>query len=134
MKRFKVLVLIIVIVAVTTLVLCPGCRPAEPPGADVKTDIVGQVITIDRATEVERDNGVMGQILVDAGRVKQDSIDKAWIEVSEKTRIQKSTGQVFKMANFNSIQAGDKVRVSITGPVMESYPVQAKADEIFILP
>jgi uncharacterized OB-fold protein len=60
--------------------------------------------------------------------------DKAFIGVTETTRIYLQTDSGYDVADPNQLTVGMKVEVLFTGIIMESYPVQAEADEILIIP
>jgi hypothetical protein len=53
-----------------------------------------------------------------------------WFSVDKKTAFRDAGG---KKISYAGIEAGQEVEVFFTGPVMESYPEQTKADKIVIL-
>ncbi len=55
------------------------------------------------------------------------------LDLSEGARLLKQQGGKVVEANLQELSAGQKVRVWFTGPVAESYPVQATADVVLIL-
>lgn len=76
--------------------------------------------------------GKTGSMLVEAPKGAKFAFDKAMIRVDAKTKIEKANGDKFEEAKFTDIKEGTKVSVWITGPVAESYPVQATAGRIVI--
>ncbi|GIP32088.1 DUF3221 domain-containing protein [Paenibacillus sp. J2TS4] len=76
---------------------------------------------------------LLGTVTVE-GKLEQDtSYDKAGISIRKSTKIYKKAGGKLVAAHFKDLQAGSEVEVTFTGPVAESYPVQAIAEEIVIL-
>lgn len=55
--------------------------------------------------------------------------DRAFFRVSAETKIQRADGT---SASAADIRVGRQIRLWITGPIMESYPVQVYADRIVI--
>lgn len=53
-----------------------------------------------------------------------------WFSVDKKTAFRDTGG---KKISFAGIETGQEVEVFFTGPVMESYPEQSKADKIVIM-
>lgn len=56
-------------------------------------------------------------------------IDRAFFRVSAETKVQRADGTA---AGAADLRVGSKIRLWITGPIMESYPVQVYADRIVI--
>lgn len=72
----------------------------------------------------------LATILVE-GRVEPDTqYDKAAVAVTRSTRIRRADGASVPV---DALGAGMQVEVWFTGPVAESYPVQATADTIVVL-
>lgn len=71
-------------------------------------------------------------ILVEEYPYEEAGSLKAHITVTSATRVfyQQESAQT---AEFDDISVGDRIRVWFTGPVRESYPVQATAKAIAIL-
>lgn len=65
---------------------------------------------------------------------KGQTYDKASVRVNEKTKIQIQDGKLVKDGKMADLKNGMKVSVWFTGPVAESYPVQATAGKILIFP
>ncbi len=96
-------------------------------------DIRGQVTRISPAVTTSGDNKIIGSILIE-GAIEQDTrIDKASVKITNETRLLEQIGETRRPTTFQSIKFGDHVQAKFTGPVAESYPVQATASEIVIL-
>jgi hypothetical protein len=101
-------------VLLLALAACPRSpppRPSEPPS------IQGEITAINRSGER------LGTIRVEA--VPDDSAGsaKAVTRVTQRTEIRRGE----TVLEFNALEIGQWVSVWFTGPVRESYPVQADA-------
>jgi len=96
-----------------------------PPKADVRG-------TVKKLT-VFRGQGSVGGILVEGSKEKDTTNDKASVTVTTATKIYRWVNGKKKDAKFTDIKEGSTVQCVFTGPVLESYPVQAKAGEVLIL-
>jgi hypothetical protein len=95
----------------------PSTRaPAGPPS------IEGRVTAVDRAGER------IGSIRVEANPSDSAGSDKAVVRITQGTTIVRGDSG----ADFNVLSRGQWVRVWFTGPVRESYPVQADAARVQI--
>jgi len=69
------------------------------------------------------------------GVIESDTdYDKAFIGITETTRIYLETDSGYEVADPDQLTVDMKVEVLFTDIIMESYPVQAEADEILIIP
>ncbi|MFM7148883.1 MAG: DUF3221 domain-containing protein [Gemmataceae bacterium] len=59
--------------------------------------------------------------------------DKAIIQLRTNTRVFRLVGGMKKPAKLEDIKKGSTVQVDFSGPVAESYPVQATAGQVLIL-
>lgn len=92
-------------------------------------DIRGTITDI--VPRTDRDSNVLGSILVE-GRLDADTqYDKANITITNRTRISSPDGSSLA---FEALHVGQRVEVTFTGPVAESYPVQAAADRLVVWP
>lgn len=127
MKSIRLLGLLM---GLTSLLL--GCAPsgsAPVAGADIR----GTITDIYQADAQSREGGIIGSLLIE-GVIEEDTqYDKASVTITEKTRIFEQKGQDRLAVTFESLQIGQRVEAWFTGPVMESYPVQATASEVVIL-
>lgn len=117
-----------------------GCVAAIPtvtpiPSPDVQDgwDIRGEITDLGIAGRRSQDMGILGAILVE-GEIKEDTLyDKAGITINDQTRIVMVQKEMRWQVAFDVLQVGQQVEVRFSGPVAESYPVQATAAEIAIL-
>ena len=107
--------------------LMAGC--AAKPSADY--DIKGNISNVEPADGQLAD--VLGRIRIEGEKITGNRYDKAIVAVSKSTRIWEKKGDGYVKASWNDLQFGALVTARFTGPVMESYPVQASASEIVIL-
>ena len=127
MKSIKSALLLI---ALMTLLL--GCGPFGA-GERGQVDIRGNITSIHRADTQSQEKSIMGSILIEGAIEEDTQFDKASVTITEETRIFEQEGQERHQVTFDALQVGQRVEARFTGPVMESYPVQATAREIVIL-
>jgi beta-N-acetylhexosaminidase len=77
--------------------------------------------------------GLVGSILVEGNLENDTQFDKASIAITSETQIFEQVEQQRQPATFEALQIGQTVEAWFTGPVAESYPVQAVASDIVIL-
>ena len=82
-----------------------------------------------------RDGGDGGtiSILVEAPVGASTTFDKAWVSLARDTRLLETSGEDFVAVSPSALMIGEFVEATFDGPVMESYPVQARAREIVIV-
>jgi hypothetical protein len=102
----------------------PSASPPVAGGAD----ITGGVRQFTRG----RDGGGP-TFLVVADSAAAGSVDQAFVRVTAKTIIWAPEGEGRRELSADDLAAGQRVAVHFTGPVAESYPVQAVAGAIEIL-
>ncbi len=104
-----------------------GCAGAPmPPGDD--PSIRGTVTTVTPGAE-----GTV-TILVDAGAGPRFAYDIASVRLTPDTRVLRSTGtNGYEAASAADVALGNLIDVWFTGPVAESYPVQATAGTVLVL-
>ncbi|KJS82120.1 MAG: hypothetical protein JM58_15435 [Peptococcaceae bacterium BICA1-8] len=113
MNRKKIIVYVTFLLLILLLV---GCGKRE-------IHIRGNI------TQIETIQKGMTSILVE-GEIEPDtSFDKASIAITEKTKIYRGKERI----SLGSLEGGIKVEVEITGPVRESYPVQATAKAVWVI-
>jgi beta-N-acetylhexosaminidase len=100
-------------------------EPAKPPKADVRGE-VKNVAAVDA-------KAFIGRMLVEGKKEADTGHDKASVTILRGAKIQKWVGGKAVDAKFEDIKPGCKVQCVFTGPVAESYPVQARTKEILIL-
>lgn len=101
--------------------LLAGCaaRPAAGPPADAAPDIIGAVSSRRGAT-----------LLVTQDSTRSAGYPGASVRVTSATRVERGTTP----ASADELRVGTRVEVWFAGPVMESFPVQATAGRVRIIP
>jgi hypothetical protein len=97
------------------VIACAAQTPRVPSSAP---SIEGRVTAIDRQGER------IGSIRVEANPTESSGSDKAVVYVTQATEIVRGDSA---RVDFAALARGQWVRVWFTGPVRESYPVQADA-------
>ena len=107
--------------------------PASPQGGDGTVDARGRVTSVSTSAP---GGGVLGSFLVEGPKDPSLVCDKASLTVTIDTRFYRRTpdGDVpLNAVSMALLEPGMQVEVTITGPVAESYPVQATAATITIV-
>ena len=110
-----------------------SAQDSEEPTAAVKIDIRGNITDISEVSAENRERGILGTIRIEGALEEDTNVDQAVVEITEKTRILERDGDEVYSVRFESFEMGQRVQALFTGPVRESYPVQAVAMEIVIL-
>jgi inhibitor of cysteine peptidase len=110
------------------LILVPGPIGDDEPVSTKEPDIRGTITAI-------RDGGDGGTIafLIEAPVGASTTFDKAWVSLARETRLLETSGDDFVAVSPSALVIGEFVEATFDGPVMESYPVQARAREIVIV-
>ncbi|HEX5868771.1 MAG TPA: DUF3221 domain-containing protein [Longimicrobium sp.] len=110
---------------------CSGA-PGDPDGpglrASVPTDaasIIGDITQVERSEDRVR-------ILVEQIPTRSAGFPIAWIAVSPRTTVVQRAGGSLSRGSPGELEVGMRVQVWFTGPVAESYPVQAAAGTLLI--
>lgn len=113
----------LLVLALVTAV--PGCA-AAPPEEDPSI----------RGTVTSLESGPTGAtLLVESGPQPTYAYDRASIRVDGDARVfRATTDSDFEVATFADLALGQQLDVWFTGAVAESYPVQATAGTVVILP
>lgn len=111
---------IAVLLAVATGLACASAAVGVPSGSP---GITGQITSVSRAGDR------IGSIRVEEQPTQLSGSAKAVATVTQGTVVLRG---VSDQRDFNDLRVGQWVRVWFDGPVMESYPVQAKAGTIVI--
>jgi len=101
--------------------LLTGCSAPTPSGDPA---IRGTISSVS-----EGPDGIAG-ILVEGPIADGTTLDKAALSITDKTRILSASDEE---VGADALGVGMRVEVWVTGPVAESYPVQADADIVRIL-
>jgi hypothetical protein len=106
-----------------SLILAAACAPVStPPVPDTPASIEGRVTAVTRSGER------IGTIRVEERPADASGSAKASVRVTQSTTVVRGAETV----DFNALQVGQWVRVWFTGPVAESYPVQATGSAVAI--
>ena len=93
--------------------------PTTPPS------IAGTITAVDQQGEHR------GTIRIEAVPEEESGSDQAVVTIGQGTALLNASGQ---RIGFSQLKEGRKVRAWFTGPVRESYPVQADAATIILEP
>ena len=119
--------------ALLCVVFVFGTSAAQEKTAE-KASIRGEVRSVQKGDPA---TGKLGSIFVEAPKEapkpKNGEYDKATVKITKDTKIQKRVGKELVDANINELNTMSLVEVYFTGPVAESYPVQATAGKIVIV-
>lgn len=118
MKRHIVMLATLTLLA---LFLVAGCSAPGPSGDPA---IRGTIASVS-----EGPDGITG-ILVEGPIANGTTLDKAALTITEKTRVLSASDE---KVDAGTLETGMRVEVWTTGPVRESYPVQADADVVRVL-
>lgn len=104
-----------------------------------KVDMAGKIIGIcmedSPPHETDSSNGtdIPKSILVQGivtGNSKNQNVS---ITINKDTNIAYKQGEALKNASFEDLKPGQNVQVRFTGPIMQTYPPQIAASQIYIL-
>jgi len=118
------------VIVALLLVGLTGIRAAQP----VKLGIRGAITQSTPASEELKKKGMLGTLLVEGPKALNPNSDKASIRITDKTKLEKMVDGQKQPATFEDLKVGLKVHALFVGPVAESYPVQATAGEVLIVP
>lgn len=124
-------VLTVVILALSFMSGCGTENGSRPDGGTA--DIRGYISSTWGISADPAPGGNLGSIMVDGELEPDTTVDRASVTVTEETRIYLEADGRRSEVEFNDLSVGQRVEVVFTGPVMESYPVQATAGEITVL-
>ena len=122
MKNYNRFAIFIVLLTIAGFLLSGSCKTVQNESY--------LMCKINKIQQVLKDDST-GLILVDSPGDKTS--DKYVLTVTAKTSIQMQVGEELEPANFGDLQAGQQIKVWLSGPVRESYPAQADARKIVIL-
>lgn len=123
----------IFLTTILTVTIFTGCNPKAPMEKD-RIDIRGRINgVIANKNGTGTPHGLQGFIQVDGTRQPDTQYDRAAITIADSTQISIMKGGTRNDATFGDLKIGDSVEATFTGPVRESYPVQATASRITII-
>lgn len=105
---------------------CTGDGDGAPETGD--PDIRGVITSISAGS-----GDVTGSVRIEGAIAQDTEYDKAVVRVEDDTKIYRRSGEQLTEATFAGLAVGQTVEAWFTGPVAESYPVQAKASQIVIV-
>ena len=114
----------VVTVILSCAALGAGCQKPPAPTPDGPPSISGVI------TRIDSQGRNMAQLLVEANPDEASGSDKASIKVTPATRITRRSGHIPFSAG--DLRTGQNVSAWFTGPVAESYPVQATAGALLV--
>ena len=118
--------------AVLALVVAVPTRADEKEKE--KVSIRGMPASVNPANDEDKKAGILGTVLMEGRKDKDTEYEKAMVKVTRATRIFQQVGRELKPASFADLKPGVKMEIQFQGPVAESFPVQATAGKIVILP
>ncbi len=119
--------MLIIALATAAALVLSGCflLPGPPDGAP---SIRGTITSITPGADG------LGSMLVEGAVADGTSVDKASVNVTKKTEVLYEGADGWSRYTFAELGVGDTVAVWFTGPVAESYPVQATGGTIVYIP
>jgi beta-N-acetylhexosaminidase len=97
-----------------------------------RINVRGAITRITRAGEEGRSKA-LARVLIEGVKEPDTQVDKAVVDVTAETRFFIKQSGESKPTELATLKEGQRVEALFTGPVRESYPVQATAAEITIL-
>ncbi len=84
--------------------------------------------------EIYKNEGKISGVFI-VGTKESDTIyDKAIVGITEKTGIYSKINSIYKIISPENLFVGEVAAILFVGPIGESNPVQAYADEIVVIP
>jgi hypothetical protein len=120
--------------AVAACLAAPACTrgPGEPDGRGLSASVPTEAASIiGGITQVERSEDRL-RVLVEQIPTRSAGHPIAWITVSRRTTVVERAGGALSRGSSAGLAVGMRVQVWFTGPVAESYPVQATAGTVLI--
>lgn len=115
----------------TCLLLAAAAGCGSSSSADTeRADIRGVIKSVTRSNAAGE---VRGSVLIEGSLEPDTGFDKTSVTVTGKTAVFRREDGTLREASFDSLREGQRVQAAFTGPVAESYPVQATAKSIIIL-
>jgi hypothetical protein len=120
-KRYTVIFLIL---AACLMLVSTGCASSKP--LETEADFLGFITDV-QAGQAKDITG-----LVSAESHADKIVSKYVITVNKDTQIFRQDGSNLNKADFKELEAQQWVKIWFTGPVLESWPMQATAQQIVI--
>jgi hypothetical protein len=122
------------VLALAPCVAAQACSsaPGEPDGPGLSASVPTEAAhIIGDVTQVERTDGRL-RILVEQIPTRSAGYPIAWISVGPRAAVIRRADGAASRASSGDLAVGMRVQVWFTGPVAESFPVQATAGTILI--
>lgn len=100
-------------------------------GSEEAPDIRGRITSINAGDGTQP--GILGFVRVEGTLEDDTNYDRAVVTVTANTNVIVRDAGGQRRATFASLEVGQTVEAHFTGPVLQSYPVQATAQQITIL-
>ncbi len=123
--RFYLSVSVVIVLLLVTYVAV-GCTSA-PEALETEPDFTGLITEIHPIGE----KGTLGQILVEAPA--ETFIDKYMVTIKDETQIFEQDGDELRQIAFEVLETEQQVQIWFSGPGMESFPMQATAQQVVII-
>ena len=107
------------------VVVAVDCTSSPKP-LDTEADFTGWVTEIHPIGEKD----TLGQILVEDQSDKL--VDKYMVTIKDETLIFKQDGEERRQVDFATLETMQQVQIWVSGPIMESFPMQATAQQVVI--
>ena len=111
---------------IVLMVVAAGCTSASKI-LETEPDFTGFITEVHPIGK----KGVLGQILVEASA--DNFIDKYMVTIKDETQIYEQNGDELRQAAFEALETKQRVQLWFTGPIMESFPMQATAQQVVII-
>jgi hypothetical protein len=141
MRKVEKCLCIVILLSIS--ILCIGCRGATDAN-NTTTVTPTQASALGEHTRNPHIRGTIVDVFTPEGSItgfyiegiveSDTTVDKARVGITEATRIYLQTASGYEDATPEQLTVGLKVEVLFTGTILESYPPQAKAGEILIIP
>lgn len=102
-----------------------GCTAPKTP--DTPPSIRGVVTSVSPGADG------LGAVLIEESAPQGLEFDKASLTLTKDTEVLKQVGDGYQVVAFEALLEGVLVEAWVTGPVRESYPIQADADVVLVL-
>ena len=121
LRLFGLLGLLIVLVVTAVDCIC------VPKALETDPEVTGSITEIHSVGE----DGILGRILVESPAT--DWLDKYMVTINDETHIFEQNEEGLCQVTFGALETGQRVQLWFTGPVMESFPMQATAKQVVII-
>ncbi|MDI7275648.1 MAG: hypothetical protein QME94_06685, partial [Anaerolineae bacterium] len=134
--RIRTLILLVILALV--MAGCSAARPSSPatpppdtPTAEAPTMTIEGVIS--NVQPAAAGGEILGTIRVEGEKNPNNEYDRAELTISKDTVLRSEESGTSAQVGFDALEFGQFVKARFVGPVLESYPVQARAVEVVII-